>query len=74
MVVGAMAVRPETKYARSGDLHIAYQVFGDGPIDLVFLSSWISQIEHIWAHPPGARFFNRLAAFARLISLDKRGA
>jgi class 3 adenylate cyclase len=69
-----MATRPETKYARSGDLHIAYQVFGDGPLDLVFLSSWISQIEHIWAHPSGARFFNRLANFSRVITLDKRGS
>jgi len=69
-----MATRPETKYARSGDVHIAYQVFGNGPIDLVFLSSWISQIEQIWAHPAGARFLSRLASFSRVILLDKRGA
>jgi class 3 adenylate cyclase/pimeloyl-ACP methyl ester carboxylesterase len=69
-----MTTRPETKYARSGDVHIAYQVFGDGPIDLVFLSSWISQIEQIWEHPAGARFLSRLAGFSRVILLDKRGA
>jgi class 3 adenylate cyclase len=55
-------------------VHIAYQVFGDGPIDLVFLSSWICQIEQIWAHPAGARFLSRLASFSRVILLDKRGS
>jgi pimeloyl-ACP methyl ester carboxylesterase len=69
-----MGALPETKYARSGDVHIAYQVFGDGPLDLVFLSSYVSQIEQIWAHPSGARFFSRLANFSRVICLDKRGA
>lgn len=68
-----MGASPETKYARSGDVHIAYQVFGNGPLDLVFLSSWISQIEQIWAHPAGARFLTRLASFSRVICLDKRG-
>ena len=65
---------PETRYAKSGDVHIAYQVFGQGTTDLVFLSSWISQIEHIWAWPQGARFYSRLARFSRVIALDKRGA
>lgn len=66
---------PETRYTRSSDgVHIAYQVFGDGPIDLVFLSSWICQIEHIWAWPAGARFYSRLAKFCRVIALDKRGS
>lgn len=65
---------PETKYAKSGDVHIAYQVFGEGSLDLVFLSSWICQIEHMWAHPSGQRFLSRLASFARVITLDKRGS
>lgn len=65
---------PATQYAKSGDVHIAYRVFGAGPNDLVFLSSWISQIEHIRAWPAGARFYDRLARFARVIVLDKRGA
>ena len=64
---------PQTRYARSGDLHIAYQVVGDGPQDLVFVHGWISHIEHVWEEPSLARFFNRLASFTRLILLDKRG-
>jgi class 3 adenylate cyclase len=64
---------PETKYAKSGDVHIAYQVIGDGPIDLIFVHGWISHIEHVWEEPSVARFFRRLASFSRLILLDKRG-
>jgi class 3 adenylate cyclase len=66
-------VRPITQYARSGDLHIAYQVVGDGPMDLVYVPTWISQIEHVWEEPGVARYFNRLATFARLIMFDRRG-
>jgi class 3 adenylate cyclase/pimeloyl-ACP methyl ester carboxylesterase len=66
---------PVTRYVRTPDgLHIAYQVFGGGPIDLVFLSSWICQIEHVWAWPACARFFDRLSRFSRVITLDKRGS
>src|SRR5215468_10473235 len=64
---------PETRYAKSGSLHIAYQVTGDGPVDLVFVHGWISHIEHLWEEPSIARFFTRLASFSRLILLDKRG-
>ena len=64
---------PETRYARSGDVHIAYQTVGDGPRDLVFVHGWISHIEHVWEEPSVARFFSRLASFTRLILLDKRG-
>ena len=64
---------PETRYARSGNLHIAYQITGDGPVDLVFIHGWISHIEHLWEEPSIARFLNRLASFTRLILLDKRG-
>lgn len=64
---------PETKYARSGNFHIAYQVVGDGPVDLVFVHGWISHIEHLWEEPSLARFLGRLASFSRLILLDKRG-
>jgi class 3 adenylate cyclase/pimeloyl-ACP methyl ester carboxylesterase len=66
-------VRPVTRYARSGDLHIAYQVVGDGPIDLVYVPTWISQIEHVWEEPGVARYFTRLATFSRLIMFDRRG-
>ncbi len=65
---------PETRYARSGELHIAYQVIGDGPIDLVFVPSWISQVEHYWEEPIVARYFERLASFSRLIMFDRRGS
>jgi len=68
-----MTAIPETKYARSGDYHIAYQVVGEGPLDLLFLHGWISHIEHLWEEPSVARFFRRLASFSRLIILDKRG-
>src|SRR5262249_34935406 len=64
---------PETQYARSGDMHIAYQVVGGGPFDLLFVHGWISHIEHLWEEPSIARFFTRLASFSRLILLDKRG-
>jgi class 3 adenylate cyclase len=65
---------PQTKYARSGELFIAYQVVGDGPVDLVYIPSWISQVEHYWAEPVVARYFNRLAQFSRLILFDRRGS
>jgi class 3 adenylate cyclase len=65
---------PETKYARSGDLHIAYQDVGDGPVDLLWVPTWIWQIEHMWEWPVAARFLSRLASFSRLITFDRRGA
>ena len=64
---------PETKYTRSGDVHIAYQVVGDGPQDVVVLSEWTSHIEVFWEHPVFARMLRRIAASARLILFDKRG-
>jgi pimeloyl-ACP methyl ester carboxylesterase len=68
-----MTTVPETQYAKSGDFHIAYQVSGAGPLDLVFIHGWISHIEHMWEEPRLARFLERLASFSRLIVLDKRG-
>ncbi len=65
---------PETRYARSGEVHIAYQVVGEGPIDLVYVPSWISQVEHYWEEPIVARYFRRLASFSRLIMFDRRGS
>src|SRR5262245_31603131 len=64
---------PETHYAKNGDMHIAYQVIGTGPPDLLFVHGWISHLEHLWEEPSVARFFSRLASFSRLILLDKRG-
>jgi class 3 adenylate cyclase len=64
---------PVTRYARSGDVDIAYQVLGDGPFDLVFAPGWVSHLEQAWRQPRLARFYRRLAAFSRLILFDKRG-
>src|SRR6185503_5740724 len=64
---------PETMYARSGDVNIAYQVIGDAPLDLVFVMGWVSHLEYFWREPSFARFLCRLASFARLILFDKRG-
>src|SRR5689334_6298221 len=66
-------MQPETRYVRSGDVHIAYQVVGDGPRDLVYVPTWISQVEHLWEEPRIARYFERLASFSRLILFDRRG-
>jgi class 3 adenylate cyclase len=66
-------MRPETRYAKSGDIHIAYQVVGEGAIDLVLVQGWISHVEHQWEDPSLARFLERLASFSRLITFDKRG-
>jgi pimeloyl-ACP methyl ester carboxylesterase len=64
---------PRTRYARSGSVNIAYQVVGEGPIDLVFVMGWVSHLEMFWAEPSFARFLEKLAGFARLIVFDKRG-
>lgn len=63
----------ETRYAQSGEVNIAYQVLGDGPIDLVFVMGWVSHLDYFWEEPSFAYFLNRLASFARLIVFDKRG-
>ena len=65
--------KPITRYAKSGDLHIAYQVVGQGPRDLVYVPGWVSNVEVTWEEPSVARFFERLASFSRLILFDKRG-
>ena len=65
--------RPETRYARSGEYHIAYQVVGDGPVDLVYVPGWISHLDMYWEEPSVAHFLRRLASFSRLIVFDKRG-
>ena len=63
-----------TRYARSGDVQIAYQVAGNGPPDVLVVPRWFSNIELDWDVPPSARFLTRLASFARLIQFDRRGA
>lgn len=64
---------PETRYARNGDVSIAFQVTGDGPIDIVLVPGWVSHVEYAWEVPTYARFLNRLRSFSRLILLDRRG-
>ncbi|HEV8420840.1 MAG TPA: adenylate/guanylate cyclase domain-containing protein, partial [Actinomycetota bacterium] len=64
---------PETRYAKSGDVNIAYQVVGEGKLDLVFVSGWISNVELSWEEPNLRHFLERLASFSRLILFDKRG-
>lgn len=64
---------PEIRYAKSGDVSVAYSVFGDGPLDLVVVPGFISHAELAWDDPGIRRFFERLASFARVIPFDKRG-
>ena len=63
----------ETRYALSGDVSIAYQVFGEGPLDLVVTPGAWSHLEVVWERPEYARYMQRLASFARVIIFDKRG-
>src|SRR5438067_10555494 len=66
-------LQPETRYARSGDLNIAYQVVGDGPVDLIYVPGWVSNIEMMWEDAAMAHLLERLSSFSRLILFDKRG-
>jgi class 3 adenylate cyclase len=66
-------VGAETRYARAGDLHLAYQVVGDGPFDLLFFPDWVNHIEVQWEEPRQERFLNSLASFSRLILFNPRG-
>jgi class 3 adenylate cyclase len=64
---------PETRYARLGDLHLAYQVLGEGPPDILLLDQWFGHVDAQWDVPPLAELRERLASFGRLIMFDKRG-
>ena len=66
-------MQPVTQYAKSGDVNIAYQVVGDGPIDVLLVPGWVSHVELVWEVPTYARFLKRIASFSRLIILDRRG-
>src|SRR5918998_3609522 len=70
---GSRAMVVDTHYARSGDLRIAYQVVGQGSLDLVFVPGFISNLDHYWDEPNRAHFLSRLSSFSRLILFDKRG-
>ena len=64
---------PQTRFARSGDLSIAYQVIGDGDIDVILVPQWLSNIEQYWDSSAASYFLRRIASFSRLIMFDKRG-
>jgi class 3 adenylate cyclase len=64
---------PATRYAKSGDLNIAYTVTGGGPLDLVYVPGFVSNLDLLWENPGWVHFFTRLASFSRLITFDKRG-
>lgn len=66
-------MQPRTQYAKTGDVHIAYQVFGEGANDLVFIPGFVSHIETYWDEPNCARWLRRLGNFSRVIRFDKRG-
>ncbi|WP_165395989.1 alpha/beta fold hydrolase [Flavobacterium sp. J27] len=66
-------MKPETKYTKSGEINIAYQVFGSGPIDLVYIPGWVSNIDLMWACPELVHFLEELGKIARVILFDKRG-
>ena len=68
-----MIQQPETKYTKCGDITIAYQVYGDRPIDLVLALGWVSNLDYFWEHPDCARFIKRFAKFARVLMFDRRG-
>lgn len=68
-----MADKPETRYARNGDVSLAYQVLGTGPRDLVFLQGFCSHLDLMWAQPAYVQFMRRLASFARVVLYDRRG-
>jgi pimeloyl-ACP methyl ester carboxylesterase len=68
-----VSVKSTTQYAKSGNVHIAYQIVGEGPIDLVWTPGWVSNVEGMWEIPALLPLIERLSSFARLIVWDKRG-
>jgi class 3 adenylate cyclase len=70
---GGQVQEPETRYTRGKEGHVAYQVVGDGPFDVVFIPNWLTCVDAMWEEPTLARFLRRLGAFSRLLCFDKRG-
>jgi class 3 adenylate cyclase len=64
---------PETRFARNGDVHLAYQTVGSGPVDLLYVDAWVHHVEAVWDFPDFARLLRRLSSFSRLIHFDRRG-
>ena len=71
--MGSTPIRPETRYAASPDGYVAYQVFGSGPLDLIFMTHWVTNVDAMWEEPSLVAYMQRLASFARVICYDKRG-
>ncbi|HYV68264.1 MAG TPA: adenylate/guanylate cyclase domain-containing protein [Myxococcales bacterium] len=67
-------MQPETQFARGRDGDLAYQVVGDGPLDLVFIPSWLTNVDAMWEEPSLAGFLRRVATFSRMLCFDKRGS
>lgn len=68
-----MTVRPETRYTKTSGGYVGYQQFGAGPIDILFITHWCTNLDVMWEEPSLARYFDRLASFARVICYDRRG-
>jgi class 3 adenylate cyclase len=68
-----MTEQPRTRFARNGDVHLAYQTVGSGPLDILLVDTWVHHVEAVWDFPDFARFLRRLASFGRLIHFDRRG-
>ncbi|MGZ8591167.1 MAG: hypothetical protein ACXWZD_11505 [Actinomycetota bacterium] len=68
-----MTERGETRYARNGDVHLAFQAVGEGELDLLLVDTWVHHVEAVWEFGDYARFLRRLSAFGRLIHFDRRG-
>ncbi|UKM66545.1 alpha/beta fold hydrolase [Flavobacteriaceae bacterium GSB9] len=66
-------MKPRTNYTKSGAFNIAYQVIGEGPVDIIYIPGWVSNIDMMWSEPRYAAFLTRLTFFSRLIIFDKRG-
>jgi class 3 adenylate cyclase len=68
-----MTEQPRTQFARNGDVHLAYQTVGTGPLDILLVDTWVHHVEAVWNFPDFARFLRRLSSFGRLIHFDRRG-
>lgn len=68
-----LTMLPRTRYAKCAEINIAYQVTGEGPLDIIYVPGWVSNLDYAWNYPPLAHVFDRLGSFARLILFDKRG-
>ena len=67
-------VAPETRYTQAGDVHVAYQVFGEGELDVVVVPGFLTHVELVWEHEPFARALEALGSFARVMTFDRRGS